>query len=208
MNRAAPHCHVRQMWAALLCCLLIFPPDASAAPRQAEASELRIEVQEGNGAINNIATRRARDVVVRVLGPGDQPVAGAVVTFVLPTSGPGAVFPDGSRTMSVSTGEDGTATTRALRVNDTEGQFEIRVNAVFEGKTARAALVQTNVRPAGGGGSNATKALLIVGLIAGAAAGAAVALGGGGGGSPSPSPGPSPTPGTTVSAGAPTFGPP
>lgn len=190
-------------------CLAIFlaiPSSFEAAPRQVESSSLRIEVLEGNGALNNIATERARDIVVRVVGSDNQPVEGAVVSFVFPVSGPGATFPNGARTSSVPTDARGVAAARELRLNDVDGQFEVRVSAAYQGQTARTNVLQTNVRPAGGS-RGVPRVLLIVGLIAGAAAGAAVALGGSGGGNsnPAPAPGPNPSP-TTITPGAPIFG--
>ena len=53
---------------------------------------LHLVVLEGDGAINNIRSPRAKEPVVRVEDASNQGVAGAVVTFLLPASGAGRVL--------------------------------------------------------------------------------------------------------------------
>jgi hypothetical protein len=57
-----------------------------AAPAQ-QTSTLKILVLEGQDAINNIRQRTARDTIVEVQDENNKPVAGAVVTFLLPDRG-------------------------------------------------------------------------------------------------------------------------
>jgi hypothetical protein len=178
-----------------------------ARPQEPERPPLELAVIEGNGAINNIRENRARDVVVLVLDRAGEPVEGAVVTFTLPTIGPGAQFVDGSATQTLSTGRDGRATARGMRPNNQVGQYEIRIAASHGGEVARAAAVQTNAAPAEPVGGNG-RTLLILGLAAGGAAAAALALVGGGGGGGANGGAPSPGSPVTITPGTPVFGPP
>lgn len=171
------------------------------------AESLRVVVVEGGGAINNLVARTARDPVVQVLDASGKPVAGATVTFTLPSTGPSGTFLDGSQTATVPTGEDGRAAARGLKPNKTAGQFTIRVMASWRGQTGRAAIVQTNAGSASSGSRN--KKIIIGTVIAGAVAGAVLAAAGGGGGGNSGGNAAAPTPvATPPVAGTPVFGPP
>ncbi len=169
---------------------------------------LKIEVLEGEGAINSIAERRARDPVVKVTDDKDRAVSGVTVAFMTPNLGASAVFPSGY-TITALTDENGIATGRGLRPNNIAGEFQIRLTASYRGLTATATIAQTNAAPtARRGGSG--KAIAIIAIVGGgAAAGAAVALGGKRD-SPTapPTPQPTPRPATTVVPGSGNFGPP
>jgi hypothetical protein len=183
-----------QFLAVLLCSVLA----------RSAATVPRVEVLEGDGAINNIRLHRAKEPVVRVTDQDGHPISNAAVTFVLPGKGAGGTFANGQTSLTVLTDIEGRAVAHGLRPNGTPGQFEIRVTTSFEGQAATANILQTNAEPAQGGGS--TKILLIVALIGGAAAaGAAVALKG----KSSPSGTTTTTnPGAVISPGNPVFGPP
>ena len=162
----------------------------------------RIEVLEGDGAINNIRLHRAKEPVVRVVDQDGHPIPNVAVTFLLPGKGAGGSFANGQSSITVITDQDGRAVGHGLRPNGSAGQFEIRVTTSLEGQAATANIMQTNAEPAQGGGSS--KALLIVALIGGAAAaGAAVALKGKS--STNTQTGNS---GVVISPGIPIFGPP
>ena len=182
-----------QSLAVLLCAVLA--RSATTVPR--------IEVVEGDGAINNIRLHRAKEPVVRVVDQDGHPIPNVAVTFLLPGKGAGGTFADGQSSLTVMTDENGRAVGHGLRPNGNAGQFEIRVTTSFEGQAATANIMQTNAEPAQGGGSS--KTILIVALIGGAAAaGAAVALRGKSSSASTP-----PTnPGAVISPGNPSFGPP
>jgi hypothetical protein len=164
----------------------------------------RIEVLEGDGAINNISLHRAKEPVVRVVDQDGHPIPNAAVTFVLPGKGAGGTFGSGQSSLTVMTDEDGRAVGHGLRPNGSAGQFAIRVTTSFQGQAATANILQTNAEPAQGGKSS--KAILIVALIGGAAAtGAAVALKGKSSSTTTPPATPS---GAVISPGSPSFGPP
>lgn len=161
----------------------------------------RIEVIEGDGAINNIRLHRAKEPVVRVVDQDDHPIPNVAVTFLLPSQGASGAFADGKNSLTIMTDDDGRAVGHGLRPNGTAGQFQIRVTTSFEGQAATANILQTNAEPAQGGVSS--KAILIIALIGGAAAaGAAVALKG----KSSPSTTTTTSTGAVISPGSPSVG--
>jgi len=182
-----------QSLAILLCALLA--RSATTVPR--------IEVLEGDGAINNIRLHRAKEPVVRVVDQDGHPIPNVAVTFLLPAQGASGTFADGKTFITVISDNDGRAVAHGLRPNGTAGQFQIRVTTSLEGQAATTDISQTNAEPAAGKGSS--KTLLLVALIGGAAAaGAALALGKGKSSTTTTTP---PT-GAVITAGTPSFGPP
>ncbi len=183
------------------------PPLIAASPQAAGAPKLRIEILEGEGAINNIRQRTARDPVVKVVDENDRPVAGAVVTFTLPLRGAGGTFANGARSVTMLTNPQGVATATGVAPNSVAGEFAINVSASHQGQTASTTIAQTNAAAAGAS-SAAT-----IGIVAAIAAGAAVAVavglsGGNGGGAPIITPTPTPQPpSATVTIGSPSAGP-
>lgn len=168
-----------------------------------ENTGIRMDVMEGDGAINNVRLHRGHDAIVKVTGSGGEPVSGATITFHLPVSGPSAVFPDGSLNLTIHTDEHGLAAARGLRPNALPGQFQIRVSASLRGATAESTLQQTNAEAVVQSGH--TKLIVILAAVGGAAAaGAALALHG----KSSSTSSASPSGGGSISAGVPTFGPP
>ena len=186
-------CQRAPQWLAVCLCAVL--AHAAALPP-------RIEVLEGDGAINNIRLRRAKEPVVRVVDSAGRPLPNVAVTFLVPDHGPSGLFGDGHASLTVMTDENGQAVGRGLHPNSSSGQFQIRVTASYEGQAASTIVTQTNAEPAQSGGSS--KTILIIALIGGAAAaGAAAALSRG----KSSSSGTTNTStGTSISAGSPTFG--
>ena len=172
-----------------------------AEQQQQPGDALRVVVLEGDGAINNIRSPHTKETVVRV-DTDNQAAAGAAVTFLLPAEGAGGYFADGARSLTLTTDDRGLAAARGLHANRIAGAFLIRITASLNGRTATAAITQTNVDP----GAQATShKIAILALVGGAAAaGAAVALRGGKSSSPSPSPTPSVA--TVIVPGTPVFG--
>ena len=174
---------------------------AQPAISPADTSGLKVSVLEGQGAINNIRLRRAKDPLVQVMDGKDRPVAGATVTMALPSTGPSGAFVDGSKTLVVQTDAEGRAHGRGLHPNGVPGQFRIAVTASYQGQVARAAIAQTN---AGANvGRSSAKTFTILAIVGGAAAGGAFAALGRGGSRQS-----STAPGTIVVAGDPNLQPP
>jgi hypothetical protein len=149
--------------AAAICCLLA---GQSTPLRAQEVTEpkLNIVIVEGEGAINNIRQRTAREPIVQVEDENRRPVAGAVVVFLLP-----------DRNLTVTTDSQGRAAARGLRPNNASGQYQIRVTASFQGRTASTMITQTNIAAAAGAAAGGISAKLIA--ILAVAGGAAVAGG-------------------------------
>ncbi len=186
----------------ILASLSLIPIEA----QQTAAGGLNILIIEGDGAINNIKQRTARETIVQVEDENHKPVAGAVVVFTTPSQGPSGVFADGSHLFTTTTDNAGRASYRGLRLTNQGGKMDVRVNASHQGRTASITISQTNVwtaAAAAAGLSLAAKLLIVAGVAgAAAAAGAVVATRGGGSTAPAASP-------TTISIGAPgTVGPP
>ena len=193
--------------------LLILAAGMRAQSPQVEAakSEIQIRIVEGEGAINSIRLRRAREPVVQVADRNGEPIEGATVSFVLPATGASGFFGTSGLSLTMQTNARGMATGVGLRPNQIAGPFRIRVTASSRGATAVATMNQTNAEPVV---SSNSKKIAIVGLSAAGVAGGvlAAAMGGGSaatGSSGSASP---PPPGTpmlgSISAGIPSFGPP
>ena len=163
---------------------------AMVALAQEAPLKLSLVVVEGEGAINNIRQRTAREPIVQVEDQNHKPVAGAAVVFTLPTQGAGGTFAGGSHTLTVMTDAQGRAVARGLRPNNVQGQYQIHVNASSGGQTASVTITQSNALIAAGAGAAAgaaisTKLIVIIAVAAAAAVGGGLyatgAIGGGGG---------------------------
>lgn len=184
------------------------------SPQSTEAPELKINVLEGEDGVNIIKTKTAVKPVVEVRDKNNLPVAGAYVTFLAPDSGPHVLFAHGRSSFSTLTDASGRATVHTMKPAG-PGAFKIRVQASFQGKTAKATIAQTNYATlaaataagagaaagagtaAGGGISGLMMGLIAAGVAAGVVT--AVALAKSGGGKPT---------GTIGAPGTPTIGPP
>jgi len=172
--------------------------------------KLNLVVVEGEGAINNIKQRTAREPIVQVEDQNHRPIAGAAVVFTLPTQGAGGSFAGGAHSLTVMTDSQGRAVARGLRPNNVQGQYQIHVNASYNGQTASTTITQSNALAAGAAagaaaGGISTKLLIILAVAGAAAAGGAVYAthNGGGGGNTAVT-----TPSVSVSPGTGTVGPP
>jgi hypothetical protein len=173
--------------------------------------KLNLVIVEGEGAVNNIRLRTAREPIVQVEDENRRPLAGATVVFLLPESGPSGVFANGARMLTATTDAQGRAVATGLRPNNVAGQFQIRVSANFQGMTGSAAITQSNAMAAAaaaaGAGGISGKALAIIVGVGAAAAGGAIAATRGGSKTPS-TPVEPPRRTASISAGTPTVGPP
>ncbi len=188
--------------------LMTMPLGAQTAP-----GALNLVVVEGEGAINNIRQRTAREPVVQVEDENHKPVAAAAVVFTLPSNGAGGAFANGAHTLTVMTNDEGRAVARGFQPNAVKGQFQIRVTASKEGRTASISISQTNAAVAAGaaGAAAATGiSLKVIGIVvavaaAGAVGGVVAATRGGGNNNATIAAGATPV---TVTPGAGTVGPP
>jgi hypothetical protein len=106
---------------------------------------LTITILDGEGALNNIRARTAREPIVQVTDKNHKPVAGAFVLFkVVPgPNGAGGTF-NGASSLNVQTDAQGKAVGHGLKPNSTQGQYQIQVSANFAGVTAQVTIHQTN----------------------------------------------------------------
>ena len=187
-------------------------PFSPVAFAQAPAHTLNLVIVEGDGAINNIRQRTAREPIVQVEDENHKPVAGAAVLFLLPEHGAGGTFADGSHSLSVVTNAQGRAVARGIHLNNVQGQFQIQVTASYNGVTASTVISQSVAAAgaAGAGGGAAVgaaisaKVIVIIAVAAAAVAGGAYyATHSGNSNSSSTTPA-----GTTITPGTGTVGPP
>ena len=118
------------------------------AQAQTMPTLLNIVVVEGDGAINNIRQRVARDPVVRVEDENHKPIAGAAVVFTLPTEGATGDFA-GQKTITVTTDTKGLAVGKSMKLNPIPGKVPIHVTASYRGLSARMTINQVAVVPPG-----------------------------------------------------------
>ena len=185
---------------AALCLLFVAHCPVMRAQATNGAPALVITILEGEGALNDSRQRTAREPIIEVRDENHKPIAGAVVLFTLPGSGPGGSFAEGAQTFSTVTDSAGRAVAHGLRPNTVSGSYDIHVKVSFNDSTAETNIHQQNVS----GQSTATQhvarglsAKTIVILVVAAAAAGTVAgiLATNGGGSS-----------TVITAGTPTVG--
>jgi len=173
--------------------------------------KLNLVVVEGDGAINNIRQRTAREPIVQVEDENHKPIAGAAVVFSLPSQGASGTFTGGSHTLTVLTDSQGRAIAHGLKPNSVQGQFQIHVNASYNGQTASASISQSNALAAAGAAASAgisAKLIVILAVAAAAAAGGALYATGAIGGSSNTNTGTPAASLVTITPGTGTVGPP
>ena len=156
---------------------LILPVESLPAQEPTPPASLNIVVVEGEGAINNIRQRVARDPMVRVEDNNHKPIAGAVVVFTLPTEGATGEFGDGSKNSTIATDSAGEARAQGLKLSGMGGKMPIHVTASYRGLTARTTIMQFVEVPPGakaGNGGGHGKVIAILAVVGAAAAGGAV----------------------------------
>jgi len=107
------------------------PLQAQAMPTVAPPSSLQIVILEGEGAINNIKERTAREPIVQVQDENHKPLAGAAVLFAIHggTAGAGGAFAGGATSLTVVTDVNGVARAAGLLPNQIQGSWQIQVTA-------------------------------------------------------------------------------
>ncbi len=120
--------------------------------------KLMITILEGDGALNNIRERDAREPIVQVTDENHKPVAGALILFTIhdAANGAGASFAGGASTLSVTTGPDGIAHATGLAPRGS-GSFTITVAASLGAVVAAEAVIhQSNLITANPGSSSSS----------------------------------------------------
>lgn len=203
---------MRIMTPFLLFCLSSFAAQEAPTPTP-EPGKLNLVIVEGEGAINNIKQRTARETIVQVEDENHRPVAGAAVLFLLPYYGPGGAFAGGAKSVVITTDNAGRAVMPQLQPNKLTGKFQVHVTASAHGQQATATISQSNATGAAASSAAAHAGIsgktigIIVGLVAAGAVGAALGLRGGGSNSQTQPSTPSTPSGTISGPGGAVFGP-
>ena len=134
----------------------------------AQVGALKLRIVEGDGAVNNIQQRVAREPVVQVTDEQDRPVEGALVVFTAPDRGAGGVFSDGGRVFTTRTGADGRAVAQGFQPNDVSGKFKLEVTASHDDFKVTRLIKMKNTMP---GAISGAKLALILAITGAAVAG-------------------------------------
>jgi len=172
---------------------------------QKSSANLHIDIVEGDGALVNVKSRVNPVPVVQIVDDNNTPLPGVPVFFVLPSTGPGGDFTNGSKALNLTTDREGKAAAKGIIPNQQLGQFEIRVSASYQGRSATATITQTNVSgisTTGNGGGISKKGLIILAIVGGAVAGGVIAARNAGSSSSMVTS----SGGITITAGSPTVG--
>jgi len=117
------------------------------APASAQPKGLFINIIEGEGALNDIRTRTAREPIVEVDDENHKPVAGALVLFAIDNGGSGSPFAtfSGANTISVQTDAAGRAVGRGFQITQHKGPYKINVRATKGELQADSVILQSNI---------------------------------------------------------------
>ena len=121
-----------------LCFLLTFSGFLPAVHAQNAPGQIEIVVVDGEGVSFPIRQHPSPDPAVRVEDQDHRPLSNVSVVFTLPLSGASGEFPNGSRTLTVFTDQNGVAVAHGIRANDVPGKLQIYVAASYRGLRARA----------------------------------------------------------------------
>lgn len=121
---------------------------------------LHIDILEGDGALNNIRQRDAREPVIQVTDENHKPVSGVAVLFLIHGggNGAGATFGGQALSLTATTGVDGIARAPGMVLRQNPGTFTIGVTATLGALVATSVIHQSAVLTAlstGAGGVGA-----------------------------------------------------
>jgi hypothetical protein len=142
-----------RLCAILVAVLLVFEPVAPLRAQLSAAAEpprsLQIVILDGEGALNNIQSRTAREPIVQVQDHNHKPVAGATLLFAIHggADGAGGTFAGGASTLSVTTDATGIGRATGLLPNANKGSWQIAVTATFGALTASTVINELNFVP-------------------------------------------------------------
>ena len=135
-------------WAWLLLVALTLNQTGVASAQSVPPMQLKITILDGEGALNNIRERTAREPIVQVEDENHKPVAGALILFTIHGQGSaGATFANSMTTYQTTTDAAGRAVAHGLLPNGQAGGISITVTATAGTVTASAVIHQMNVDP-------------------------------------------------------------
>ena len=151
-NAAAPHGPTRILAFAVALSLAL---SASCGPAYAQVAQLAtpgaaqmltIEILDGEGALNNIRQRDAREPIVQVTDENHKPVAGVALLLLIHGSNGATASFSGSATLSLTTNAEGIARATGLKLGRKPGNITISVTATVGAVVVASAVIhQTNV---------------------------------------------------------------
>ncbi len=168
---------------ATVCALLLLSPKQAVFAQDPPEPQFKLIVLRGENAQNNIKKGRATRPVVEVRDQNNKPVAGALVLFTLPSSGPSGTFLGGGQVASVTTNSAGQASA-GFTANAVPGKVNLNVSSTVNGQTLTTQISTFNVLAAGA--ITGTTLAVILGLVGAASVGTAFALTRDGGGTTTP----------------------
>ena len=118
---------------------------AAAVPGADQPKSLFISIIQGEGALNDIRTRTAREPIVQVDDENHKPVAGALVIFSIDKSGSSYANFGGMSSISVHTDATGRAFASGFRITQRKGSYSIHVHASYGQLVAEEAFVESNI---------------------------------------------------------------
>ena len=142
MQRMRSNSFTSQAAAGLLAAALVAAPLAAETARAAEPApqagsvtasagtphQLHVVILDGEGALNNIKERTAREPIVQIQDENHKPVSEAAVVFLIQGNGgssAGGAFANGLTSFTTTTGADGIAKAPGLAPNGVAGSFTI-----------------------------------------------------------------------------------
>lgn len=143
---------IRPRFCALLMAGLLVveaPVPLEAQLTSAPPKGLQVMILDGEGALNNIRDRTAREPIVQVQDENHKPVAGALVLFTVHggSEGASATFSNGLTTLSVTSDAEGKAVAHGLQVNQSSGAWQVAVTVTAGPLSASAVINENNVAP-------------------------------------------------------------
>ena len=138
-------------------------PQAAGTVTTTAPKSLHIVILEGEGALNNIKERTAREPIVQIQDENHKPVAGASVLFLMQggSGGAGGSFDSLSSFTTVSDA-DGRAVGHGFHPNTTNGKYTIAVSATVGMLVAMVVIDMSNVSEGGGAGGAAAAVAPVV----------------------------------------------
>ncbi len=118
---------------------------AAAVPGSDQPKSLFITIIQGEGALNDIRTRTAREPIVQVDDENHKPVAGALVIFSLDKSGSSYANFGGMSSISVHTDAAGRAFASGFKITQRKGSYNIHVHASYGQLVVEDEFVESNI---------------------------------------------------------------
>jgi hypothetical protein len=133
----------------LIASLVLYAFPAEAQVQGPPPKGLRIMILSGEGALNNIEARTAREPIVEVQDENHKPVAGAVVLFTIHgnKNGAGGSFQNNAMTFSTVTSANGIAVGTGFHPNSSVGSWQITITATYGSVTASTVINENNFLP-------------------------------------------------------------